>query len=144
MVHSIVNCFGIPRALILHCGGNDIGSLSIRELLFHFKFAIYVVHNMLPGCSLIFSSILPRKSSRNYAHRSMEHTTKRVNRSLRTYFLNNGAYVIKHLDLEDGHPALFKEDKVHLSFLGNDIFINAIQGGLEQFLKYPYNRMYPM
>jgi hypothetical protein len=33
---------------------------------------------------------------------------------------------------------------VHLSFLGNDIFINIIQGALEQFLLNPYTKLYPV
>jgi lysophospholipase L1-like esterase len=44
-------------------------------------------------------------------------------------------------DLEDCHTSLFK-DGVHLSFLGNDIFINIIQGALEQFLLNPYTNLY--
>ena len=41
--------------------------------------------------------------------------------------------MITHADLQDGHKALYADDGVHLSFWGNDIFINAIQCGLEQF-----------
>ena len=145
LVHAMINGLGLPRALVLHCGGNDIGLFSIRELIKHMKFALYVVCNMLPGCSIIFSCILPRKTWR-YSNnaKAMEHARKRVNRSLIRYLMNNGCYVIRHLDLDDGHKALYDVDGTHLSFLGNDIFINAIQGGLEQFLMYPYNRLYPM
>jgi hypothetical protein len=49
-----------------------------------------------------------------------------------------GGYVIRHPDFDDKHPALFKKDCVHLSFIANDIFLNQIQGALETFLKYPY------
>jgi hypothetical protein len=42
------------------------------------------------------------------------------------YYKRN-AKVITHADLQDGHNALFADDGVHLSFLGNDIFINAVQ-----------------
>jgi hypothetical protein len=64
---------------------------------------------------------------------AMENARKRVNRVIRTFFQYNCAYVVTHPDLEDCHTSLFK-DGVHLSFLGKDIFINIIQGALEQFL----------
>jgi len=131
IVFSSIRCFGIPRALLLHVGGNDLGNYSTKELIKHLKFAIYVVNRMLPTTSFIFSSILPRRSWRYSSNCiAMENARKRVNRAIRTFFQYNGAYVVTHPDLEDCHPSLFK-DGVHLSFLGNDIFINIIQGALE-------------
>jgi hypothetical protein len=41
IVFSFIRCFGIPRALLLHVGGNDLGNYSTKELLKHLKFAIY-------------------------------------------------------------------------------------------------------
>jgi hypothetical protein len=55
----------------------------------------------------------------------MQRARKRINRGIRTYYYKSNA--------KDGHKALYADDGVHLSFLGNDIFINAIQCGLEQF-----------
>jgi hypothetical protein len=47
-------------AVIIHCGGNDIGLVPCGELLFHIKFTIAILSSMLPGTSLVWSSILPR------------------------------------------------------------------------------------
>jgi hypothetical protein len=47
---------GIPRALLLHVGGNDLGNYSTKELIKHLKFAVYVVNRLLPT-SFIFSTI---------------------------------------------------------------------------------------
>ena len=99
---------------------------------------------MLPGTSLVWSSILPRMKWRYSENiRNMEITRKRVNRGVRSYLLKIGGYVIRHPDFDDKHPALFKKDGVHLSFIANDIFLNQIQGALETFLKYPYCLVYP-
>ena len=144
LVHAMVNAFGVPRALLLHVGANDIGAWSTKELIYHMKFALFIIKRMIPGCALIYSCMLPRtlwRYSANY--NAMERSRKRVNRGVRTYLLNNGGYVLKHLDLDDGHTALFAPDGIHLSFLGNDIFINAIQGAIEQFLLYPNSRVFP-
>ena len=86
---------------------------------------------MLPTTSFIFSTILPPRSWRYSSNCiAMENARKRVNRAKRTFFQYNCGYVVTHPDLEDSHTSLFK-DGVHLSFLGNDIFINIIQGALE-------------
>lgn len=38
-----------------------------------------------------------------------------------------GGKVIEHVDFGDMHRTLFANDCIHLSSLGNDIFINVIQ-----------------
>jgi hypothetical protein len=38
LVHSMVNCFGLPYAVLIHCGGNDIGIEPCGKLLFDMKF----------------------------------------------------------------------------------------------------------
>lgn len=30
LVQAMVNCFGLPHALVIHCGGNDISMGSVR------------------------------------------------------------------------------------------------------------------
>ena len=34
IVHSMTNCFGIPKMVLIHCGGNDIGIDPCGKLLF--------------------------------------------------------------------------------------------------------------
>jgi hypothetical protein len=38
---------------------------------------------------------------------AMERSRNRVNRGVRSYLLKIAGYAIKHLDLDDGHKALF-------------------------------------
>ena len=128
----------------LHCGGNDIGLVPGGQLLFHSKFAIYVISKMLPGSMIIYSNILPRNTWRFPTNNlAMEHTRKRLNRGIRSYVLKHHSYVISHQDLDHGHTALFKDDGVHLKFLGNDIIINTLQKALLQFFKFPHMHVYP-
>ena len=126
--------YGLPFALIFHVGANDIGLGSTRKVLQHLVFASYIVSKMLPYTLISFSQMLPRKHWRYYGIRAMEKSRKRINRGVRTYFFISGATVIRHTDLQDGHQALYDPDGVHLSFLGNDIFINAIQSFLEDYI----------
>ena len=144
LVHGMVNCFGIPKMMLIHCGGNDIGSVPNGQLLFHLKFAVYIISKMLPGCMIVYSNILPRRKWRHSKNNlKMDHTRKRINRGMRSYLLKNDAYAISYPDFDDCHSALFNVDGVHLSFLGNDIFINTIQEALLQFLKYPSKHVFP-
>ena len=145
IVHSMTNCFGIPKMVLIHCGGNDIGIDPCGKLLFHLKFAVYVISKMLPGSMIAYSNILPRRTWR-YSNNTdaMERTRKRLNRGLRTYLLQNNSCAIAHPDFDDSYSALYDDDGVHLSFIGKDIFINTIQEALFQFLRYPNCNVYPM
>ena len=144
LVFNAIRCFGVPRALLLHVGGNDLGNYPTKDIIKHLKFALYIVNRMLPTTALIYSTILPRQKYRYSSNLiAMEYARKRVNRAIRTFLQYNGAYIVTHPDIEDCHHALFKDD-VHLSFLGNDIFINIIQGALEQFLLNPFTKLYPI
>jgi hypothetical protein len=40
---SMINCFGLPKAVIIHCGGKDKGSMSTGSLLFSFQ--MFIVHD---------------------------------------------------------------------------------------------------
>lgn len=40
LVHAMFNAYGIPRALVMHVGGNDIGAWSTKELLYRMKICI--------------------------------------------------------------------------------------------------------
>lgn len=143
-IMDMINNFGIPSVLIIHCGGNDIGSEPCGGLLFNMKFTIAIISRMLPFTALVYSSILPRRSYRYSSNdKAMEHTRKRINRGVRSYILKYGGYVIKHPDFDDRHKSLFCSDGVHLSFVGNDIFINQFQSALETFLDHPHCSVFP-
>ena len=55
-----------------------------------------------------------------------------------------GHYTIVHKDFEDNHHSLFDKDGVHLSFIGNDIFLHTIQTVLEKVYYSPHELVYPI
>ena len=55
LVQAMVNCVGLPHALVIYCGGNDIGIGYIREVLKHSIYATFIVSKMLPNSQLIYS-----------------------------------------------------------------------------------------
>ena len=93
----------------------------------------------MPNCTIIWSSILPRKEWR-YANNAdaAERIRKRVNRAVRRFLHKFNGKVIHHPDLEDIHPTLVNNDGIHLSYIENDIFINGLQSALKLFISRPY------
>jgi hypothetical protein len=63
--------------VLIHCGGNDIGIDPCGKLLFHLKFAVYLISKMLPGSMIVYSNNTD----------AMERTRKRLSKGLRTYLL---------------------------------------------------------
>lgn len=57
-------------------------------------------------------------------------TSKCINSYVATLVFQSGGAIIHHTDINPD-PALFHSDGVHLSPLGNYIFLNSLQGGLE-------------
>ena len=85
IVHSMFNCFGLPYAVLQHWSGNDIGQVPCGKLLYDIKFMLFVIIQMLPGCKLIFSSILPRLSWRfSDDFNATDKTRKLVNRGIKS------------------------------------------------------------
>jgi hypothetical protein len=130
---GMVNLSDIPYIIIIHCGPNYVGEEPSGNLMYDMKVAFSnLIIEILPGCSIIFSEMLPKRTLRfSYSTHKMEKTRKRVNRGARSCLLKLLGYVIKHPDFEDKYNGLFAKDDVHLSFIGYDIFINTLQGALE-------------
>jgi hypothetical protein len=58
LIHILINYRGIPFAVIIHCGCNNMDLVPCVELLFHVKLTIAIRSDMSPGTSLVWSSIL--------------------------------------------------------------------------------------
>ena len=70
-----------PQFILMHCGGNDLGLISLAKLLYRIKWDIRLIASVFPNCKLIWSFLLPRISWRTSQNaRSMEQARNRVNR----------------------------------------------------------------
>ncbi|XP_062586894.1 uncharacterized protein LOC134248516 [Saccostrea cucullata] len=121
----------VPNFILIHCGGNDLGNVSIRKIRVVAKQLVLFLRNHFPNSRIIWSFILPRLQWRYSANlKAMENARKRVNSGIAAIVLQSGGAIIRHLEIKPD-PALFLQDGVHLSSLGNNIFLNSLQGGLE-------------
>ena len=51
--------------------------------------------------------------------------------------MGGGGLVIRHPNISFAHKDLFRYDGTHLNQLGNSVFLNGLQGGLETLLSNP-------
>ena len=144
VVYSMVLVKGYPSAIVIHCGGNDIVDSYNGSLLFNIRNTFLYFKSIMPNTLLIWSYILPRLFWLNGDdHSKIDKTRRRLNRGVRSFIVKLGEKAIQHLDFDDHHETLFDNDEVHLSFIGLDIFINALQTGIELFLTKPHRTLYP-
>jgi hypothetical protein len=60
LIHSLINYRGIPFAVIIHCGGNDIGLVPCGELLWKPLFTLFLVISIFLKFSEYLHFILGR------------------------------------------------------------------------------------
>lgn len=133
-----------PKYLLIHAGGNDIGKIPTHSLRSYICKVLDYLREYFPGVSIVWSSILPRLKWR-YSDNTgaMENARARINRAVIQSVVSKGGYAIKHPDFQDKNPALFCDD-CHLSYIGNDIFLNTFQGAFETFIRHPEIKIYPV
>ncbi|XP_071133054.1 uncharacterized protein [Mytilus edulis] len=124
----------VPKYLVLHIAGNDLGKTKLGFLRNEIKTTLEKVQSYLPNSSIVWSQILPRTNWRHsISQDSMMACRIRINSAIASFVLKNGGHYIKYPDILPNSTFL-KEDGVHLTDLGNDIFLNNLQGALEMFI----------
>ncbi|XP_062608578.1 uncharacterized protein LOC134270354 isoform X1 [Saccostrea cucullata] len=137
-----------PDIIIIHCGGNNIGQQhnTLRGIQMMIKANLAKIKERLPNCIIIWSHILQRRNWSNVvANTEGEKCRRRINSSVASFVLNklNGA-AIKYPDITANQRNLFRSDGVHMTDLGNDLFINTVKGALKRFLSCKFqNRTFP-
>lgn len=122
----------LPTILIVHLGGNDLGNTSTLDLLAAVKRDLSRFHLSSPDTTIVFSEIVPRLSwLASPLRRVMEKMRKRVNRGMAKFMPSLGGLTYRHVDLEGGFAGLYRQDGVHLSDVGVDIFNLGLQYGIE-------------
>ena len=125
-----------PFAILLHCGGNDLGKVSLKRLRKVVVKTFNFVNEQLPGCYIIWSEVLPRASWRySISCVAMERCRQRLNSFAGTLAIRNGGCFIKYPMLSAVSEKLYLDDGVHLSKHGNILFLNQIAKGITAFVK---------
>ena len=135
-----------PSYLIIQLGSNDLGKGKSCGLIIDIKRDIGRTRLLLPNTHIIWSEILMRR----YWHvakgdgKIIEKIRKRVNCAVNNFIKNEGHYVIKHPNIRASETELYRFDGTHLSDIGNDIYLNNLQGALETFIRSPNTKSFPV
>ena len=119
-----------PNYFVMHAAGNDVGRISCLDLCNKLNGPEGIIDQLrilMPYIIIVWSCIL-HQLQWCYVNntRAMENARIRVNRELIRFMKITGGKAIRYPDFHDKSPSLFS-DGTHLSFIGNDIFVNTIQ-----------------
>ncbi|CAC5400996.1 unnamed protein product [Mytilus coruscus] len=122
-----------PHFLVLHVA--DIGSSKVGFLRNEIKNMIRWIMKEFPNSKLVWSQILTRLKWRHSNDRkAMDLCRYRINNSIAVFIISCGGYYIKHPDIH-ADQKFFQSDGVHLSSLGNELWLNILQGAMEHFIQ---------
>jgi len=123
-----------PNIILIHIGGNDLGYIKVGVLRNWLKNFFSWLQEIMPHAFLVWSQILPRNKWRpSHNLPAMDRARIRLNSSVGSFVLSKGGGYIRYPDIQ-GNNTFLCNDGVHLTSLGNSVFLNTIQGGLEAFL----------
>lgn len=100
--------------------------------LFAIKRDLYCFHLTSSGTTIVYWEIVPRLIwLSSLLHRVMEKMRKRVNWVMAKFIPFLGGFAYQHVDLEGGIPGVYRQEGVHLSDVGADIFNLGLQYSIE-------------
>ena len=134
-IRTLMSLEDPPNYILFHIGGNDLGCKKLGYLHYLLvRFLSWLAKKKMPDSMLIWSQILPRlnwRYSKNLA--AMDKCGRRLNSSIGAHITRNGGCYIRYPDFKATNQFI-SPDGVHLTKLGNAIFLNTIQGGLETII----------
>lgn len=118
----------LPDILVLHCGADDLGYQSVFSLTSAMKSDILKMMSMFPKLKIVFSCIAQRKNwLRQFdLYLSPEEARREVNRNITEFLRENRMFSIHHSNIIHSVHQLFLPDGMHLSSIGNSIFMHNI------------------
>ncbi|XP_041430762.1 uncharacterized protein LOC121397678 [Xenopus laevis] len=130
----MLKTWGYPKVIVIHLGGNDIGFIKTIQLIKSIKQDLCQISLFMPDVYLIWSEIVPRLCWQSQLLKPLEKCRRKINHSIAKFAGKLNITVYRHHELENGFEGLFREDKVHLSEIGLDIFNVGLQNAVEKAL----------
>lgn len=86
-----------PHVLLIHLGGNDLGLLKGKALVLQAREDLCVIQRRLPGMTIVWSAMVPRRAWRNARHLgAVEKVRKKVNREFQVCLEKGLAHYLPH------------------------------------------------
>ena len=126
----------VPDVLLIHCGGNDLGSVKSVGLVAAMKEDLRRLHLQYPDMTILFSELTQRCRWRAGDKPAKLDKARRFVNSVMATFVPclNGVFV-HHPHIRFDTPGLFVRDGVHLTPRGNDIFLNSFAESIKAQLQ---------
>lgn len=126
-----------PDILIIHCDANDIGKIPLLQLRSIMQSTLERLKQMLPKTTIGWSNMLPRISWRfSSDSKSQNIAAVRLNNFMNHLVAVNGGFFIKYPEITWSSKEMFCSDGVHLSNLGNCVFLFNLQRALQKVCFY--------
>ncbi|XP_072849321.2 uncharacterized protein LOC140705452 [Pogona vitticeps] len=121
-----------PDVLVVHLGGNDLPRVPGKALILDILREFNRLHVLYPTLRIVWSTIIPRLSCRGaWSISKINKARRQVNREVCRGISYNGlGSVINHHRIQISKLEYFREDGVHLSEAGLDVFLDDLRGGL--------------
>ncbi|OCT89893.1 hypothetical protein XELAEV_18018506mg [Xenopus laevis] len=130
-VEELLQFRGPPDILTLHVGGNDLGSVPMRELILAMKRDLLWLLVRAPELIILWSQMVPRRYWRyERSHTAIERVRVKVNMAISKFVRQQGGIAVRHRLMEEGTDYLH-QDGIHLTDLGMDVFNFGLREGLE-------------
>lgn len=122
-----------PKAIVIHLGSNDLGTVKSVDLRHAMKDDIFSLFKTFPNTTLIVSALLPRIvwDRTSIPVDKLEKKRKQLNRFLKRMVEHDNGIFVKHEDITADTVGLYFRDGVHLSDIGNDLLLLGFRDALE-------------
>ncbi|XP_029432277.1 uncharacterized protein LOC115075728 isoform X3 [Rhinatrema bivittatum] len=126
-IQERMDMWGIPNILLIHLGGNDVGSQSCRALLTCIKKDLAQIMIWWPQVRVGWSDIIVRLKNREDT--IWQTGVKKLNRQMGKWMGWEGGFWVRQPWSWGVEAGLFSGEGVHLSEVGMDFFNNALHEG---------------
>ncbi|XP_031760268.1 uncharacterized protein LOC101734168 isoform X2 [Xenopus tropicalis] len=134
-VFSFSRIYNGPIVLVVHAGGNDLGTVKVAELITLIKSDLERCASLFTKVVIVWSEIVPRlvwRGARKFA--AIDQARKLLNARISRFVRSKGWVAWRHCHLEGDTYRFLTQDGVHLNDIGHDIFLSGLQDGIERAL----------
>lgn len=125
-----------PDILVVHAGGDDLGTIPIRDLIKHIGYDMLRLQSLFSGSVVVWSEIVKRPNwPQANTKKGLDRACIKVNKAATKFLAKSGVVVIRHRRLEYGIQELYEEDGLRLNSEGNDIWCEDIREGIDNALQ---------
>lgn len=124
-----------PDVLVLHLGENDLVKVKGVVLLRAIKRDLGLVKERWAGCHVLWTEFVPRRVWRGAVNtRAIDRARRKLNTEVSRFCRHLGFGRISHREIRYESQDFFRQDGVHLSRLGLDLYLLEIREALTRCL----------